>query len=112
MMVVKSNIIPFKGFVAINLFGLIFVRKNMWDVRTERQQLRILNHERIHTAQMKELLYVGFYIIYLFEWIYWLIFRWKKAYKHINFEKEAYRHQSDLFYLWDRKRFAQWRKTE
>ena len=87
-MLVKNNIIPFKGFLAINLFGIIFIRKDEWDRCSERQQIRTLNHEGIHSMQMRELLYIGFYLIYLVEWIYWLIFRWKKAYRHINFEKE------------------------
>lgn len=108
MRIVKNNILPFYG-TAMNLLGIVFVKKKDWETMSERQQLRVLNHERIHTAQMKELWFVGFYLIYLIEWIYWLIFRLKKAYRHINFEKEAYSHQSDLYYLWNRERFAQWK---
>lgn len=29
----------------------------------------MLNHELIHTAQMKELLYIPFYLWYVFEWL-------------------------------------------
>jgi len=43
-MVIYNNIIPFKGYKAINLFGFIFARKgcNLTDVD--------INHEKIHTA--------------------------------------------------------------
>ena len=107
MKVVFSNIIPFRGFLAINIFGVLFVRKSM----KEKLDNYVFNHELIHTAQMKELLYVFFYIIYFFEWIYRLIFHTSTAYEGISFEREAYRHQDDLFYLQTRKHFAQWRKT-
>ena len=64
MKVIQSNIIPFPGYIAVNLFGVVFVRKGRWDKKDQRTQARILNHEAIHTAQMKELAYVGFYVIY------------------------------------------------
>jgi len=61
---------------------------------------------------MKELLYLPFYIIYLFEWLF-LLFKYfdsRKAYKNISFEKEAYTYEEDLGYLKRRKHFAQWRR--
>lgn len=101
-MIIFNKIIPFKGYKAINLFSLIFVRKgcNFSDVD--------LNHEKIHTAQMKELLFIGFYIWYLVEWLYLLI-KYKsahKAYKNIKFEKEAYVNENNLEYLKNRSHFA------
>lgn len=30
MKVVENDIIPFKGFLAINLFGVAFVRRDAW----------------------------------------------------------------------------------
>lgn len=64
MKIIYNNFIPFKGFLAINLFGILFVRGTDRDINDV-----VLNHERIHTAQMKELNYFFFYIIYLMEWI-------------------------------------------
>lgn len=62
MKIIYNKIIPFKGFKAINLFGFLFTRKrNLLDVD--------INHEAIHTEQMKELLYIGFYILYFAEWL-------------------------------------------
>lgn len=101
MKIIYNNIIPFKGFIAINLFGAAFVRKKYDPVDDE-----TINHESIHTAQMKELLYIGFYIWYFIEWIVQLIINIKhpsKAYFAIRFEKEAHIHQSDKNYLKHRK---------
>jgi hypothetical protein len=44
MKLIYNNIIPFKGFKAINLFGLCFVRKGMKMFEKD------INHESIHTA--------------------------------------------------------------
>lgn len=105
-MEIINNIIPFKGFLAINLFGFIFTRRKLSD--------KDINHENIHTAQMKELLYIGFYIIYFLEWLYKVLFKYPfshKAYRDISFEKEAYKNESNLLYLDNRKRYAQWKKA-
>jgi hypothetical protein len=103
MKIVRNNIIPFKGFKAINLFGILFVRNdaNIDEVT--------LNHETIHTAQMKELLYVFFYILYLIDWLIGLVaygFDTKRAYREICFEKEAYENENNIDYLKTRKHFA------
>ena len=60
MKIIYNNIIPFKGFLAINLFGVLFVRGTYRDLSAT-----VLNHEKIHTAQMKELWYIPF-LFYLF----------------------------------------------
>ena len=85
--VVYNRLIPFKGFTAINLFGIVFVRKEYWPVSE-----RTLRHEEVHTKQMKRLFYIGFYIQYLFEFVC-LLLRYKNlndAYRNISFEVEAY----------------------
>ena len=105
MKIIKNNIIPFKGFDAINLFGFIFTRKEISE--------KTINHEYIHTAQMKELLYIFFYIIYGIEWLIRFIISGNSfyAYNNISFEKEAYKHQKEFNYVdWCRKPFAMWRK--
>lgn len=103
MRVIYNNIIHFKGFKAINLFGIVFARRWL--------TLQDLNHEAIHTQQMKEMLYVFFYIAHICEWVYNLIkYRdTKLAYYEISFEREAYEHQTDMRYLRTRKHFAQYR---
>lgn len=101
MIIVRNNIVPFSGFAAINLFGILFVRKNV--VITE----RMLNHERIHTAQMKEMLFIFFYLWYFFEWIVKIFIEGKEnAYRSISFEREAYNNEDDLMYLKSRKWYS------
>ena len=99
---IRNNIIPFPGFRAINLFGLLFVRKGA------RIDPVLLNHESIHTRQMVEMLFVFFYLWYGVEWSIHLI-RFKDAhlaYRRISFEREAYAHQADMRYLNKRKLFS------
>ena len=103
MKIIHNRFIPFRGFAAINLFGVLFVRRGV------RMSPALLNHERIHTAQMRELGYVLFYVIYLVEWLLRLL-RPGNAYRKLSFESEAYRHEGDLRYLSRRPRFAQWRR--
>ena len=102
MKVIYNNLIPFKGFKCINLFGVLFVRQGCV-MRDED-----FNHEKIHTAQMKEMLYVGFYVWYFVEWLIRL-FGKGNAYRNISFEREAYKHQENFDYLNDRPRFAWWK---
>lgn len=104
MKVIYNKIIPFQGFSAINLFGVLFARKEY-----EPLSARTIRHEAIHTAQMKELGYISFYIIYLLEWLYRLVTT-KNACRNISFEREAYANQANKNYLKTRRAFAQWRK--
>lgn len=103
MKIIYNNVIPFKGFAAMNLFGVIFARKSAKPLPE-----RTLNHEAIHTAQMKELLWVGFYLCYLAEWVVRLFMK-GNAYRNISFEQEAYRCQHIPGYVPMRQHFAQWR---
>lgn len=99
MKIIRNNIIPFKGFTAINLFGVLFVRGNAnIDAKT-------INHEEIHTAQIKEMLYIFFYIWYFIEWIIRLFCK-GNAYRNISFEQEAYSNESDISYLINRKKYS------
>lgn len=98
MKIVRNKYIPFAGYKAINLFGILFVKNN-----TKIDEVTI-NHERIHTAQMRELLYILFYIWYVMEWFIRLFLK-GSAYRNISFEREAYTNQDDLSYLKNRKRF-------
>lgn len=88
-----------KTYLAICLFGLVFAVRPLSAIE--------YNHERIHAAQQKELLYIPFFIWYVLEWLVLLV-RYRdrmQAYLHIRFEQEAYRHQADLNYLEKRKRY-------
>lgn len=72
MKIIRNNFIAFPGFKAINLFGILFVRGNA----TISQE--VINHESIHTAQMKEMLYIPFYLWYCIEYVYRMFWYAKK----------------------------------
>ncbi len=101
MKIIYNKIIPFgKDFYAINLFGVLFA-KGPCDAVT-------LNHEQIHTAQIKELGYIFFYVVYLIEWLFRIV-QYRSnvdGYFNISFEREAYANQYDLTYLQKRKLFS------
>lgn len=124
MLVVRSLFIPSKKFSAVNLFGVVVVRKEV-EV-TE----RLLNHERIHTRQMLEVMVLALLLSGVFiavdKWILALLFillsyymwycveylinliRFRKpivAYRMIAFEKEAYENHHNYNYLKKRNLF-------
>lgn len=112
MKVVWNNFIPFKGYSAINLFGVVFAHKRnkaYYEEMSPEEWSRVLNHEAIHTAQMKELGYIFFYILYILEELFRIVFYPRTAYSGMSFEKEAYKHERNRNYLETRKHFAQWR---
>lgn len=98
-MIIHNNILPFGKFKAINLFGVILYKGDY----PKKDQL---NHENIHTAQMKEMLYIFFYLWYGIEWLIRL-FKYSplEAYKHIGFEKEANKYRYRMTYLKERKHY-------
>lgn len=119
MKVIENNFIPFPGYKAINLFGVLFVKNN-----AKIDEVTI-NHESIHSRQFYEMTAVGFvlaillfplswifllfvplffYIVYVLEWIIRLPMG--DAYRSISFEKEAYDNENYLGYLKERKLFA------
>lgn len=115
MKIIRNKYIPFSGFRAINLFGILFVRGNA-EISEQ-----VIRHETIHTKQMQEMLYVFFYLWYCIEYVYRLFWYAKKANKKANkkkakspyhalsFEREAYANEHNVEYLKNRK-FWNWTK--
>ncbi len=101
MLIVRNRYLPGRRYAAINLFGVLFCRHG-----TKVTPLMI-NHERIHTAQMLEMGILPFYVWYLVEWLI-KVPTPGRAYKRISFEREAYRHEHDLGYLSRRRHYAWW----
>ena len=115
MKIIRNKYIPFPGFKAINLFGVLFVKNNakIDDVT--------INHEAIHSRQFVELMVLfavatvfirwwlpafapfAFYIWYVLEWLVRL--PKGNAYRNISFEREAYDNEKNLSYLDTRKPF-------
>lgn len=96
---IVKTILLGKNFMAICLFGFVFSIRPL-----DRKEL---NHELIHAAQQRELLYLPFFFWYGLEWLL-LFLKYRdgmEAYQHIRFEQEAYKHQDDLSYLDTRKHY-------
>lgn len=102
MKIIYNNIIPFNGFKAMNLCGILFARKGSIIDK------KIINHETIHSKQIFECLIIFFYLWYIIEYIIRL-FQYKNthtAYRNISFEREAYSNENDFNYLENRKLFS------
>ena len=93
-------------------FIWLFVHNfDYWDLRRKNDTIK-WRHENIHFVQEKELLFIGFWILYVLNYLINL-FRFKfdrrEAYKNIAFELEAKIMNGQTSYLSKRKRFA-WTK--
>ena len=84
---------------AITLGFIVFSRYEM-DEKTKR-------HETIHFQQFLETLFIGFLILYFYDWIKgYITYRNAKiAYYMIRAEQEAYNNEKDELYLERRKRW-------
>ena len=74
---------------------------------------RVKRHETIHFMQYKELYFIGFLLIYLYDYLYAALVKKKgfsrESYLAIRFEQEAYNNDHDLEYLEKRQKKA-WKK--
>jgi hypothetical protein len=106
--VIKNSRVPklfsiFINVAAITIWPFVFIREGC-------ESDRLINHESIHIHQYGECFVIGFYLIYLWDWVHGLL-KYKdsaKAYLRIRFEQEAYAHDQNLDYLVNRKKHA-WR---
>lgn len=106
MKVIYNSRFPWGTFHGINLFGVVFVQR-----RWGRMGRYELNHERIHTLQQREMLFVFFYLWYGVEFLVRLCLCKgdpMRAYYSIGFEREAYGHERDLSYCRWRRWYAWW----
>ena len=101
MIRISKFLVP-NGYVGITLFPFIFLKDKKYETA------RIVNHERIHLEQQKELLIIFFYLWYVIEFLFlYSQYRdWNKAYRNISFEREAYDNENNIHYLSDRKRYS------
>ncbi|CAM3688168.1 hypothetical protein FLGE108171_10685 [Flavobacterium gelidilacus] len=69
--------------------------------REDKQNLVLLNHEKIHIRQQIEMLVFPFFLWYGIEYLIRFVqYRnWKEAYLNISFEREAYQNEKNLYYL-------------
>jgi hypothetical protein len=101
MVFVSKYLVP-KGFRGITLYPFIFLRE-----AKDKSNAVLVHHERIHLRQQLELLILPFYIIYVLEWFVKLCYyrNRNKAYRNLNFEREAYQNETNFEYLKKRKWF-------
>jgi len=64
-------------------------------------------HETIHFQQYLETLFLGFLVLYMYDYIKLRIkgYKGSDAYRNIRAEKEAYDNQDDISYLANRRRW-------
>lgn len=94
-LIVSRFLIP-KGYRGITIFPFVIVG----DV-SDREDVVMVNHERIHIRQQLELFILPFFIFYIVDYGIGLI-RYRnraEAYRNISFEREAYAKEKDLHYL-------------
>ena len=98
---ILSHIIGFQP-LAVTFFPFIIVQEGVLS--------RTLNHERIHIEQYKELYWIGFIAVYIYD--YYCLrksYSHKEAYRKVRFEQEAFANQDNPSYYKLRNKY-EWRK--
>ena len=95
MLIIIKFIFP-SNFNALAIWPFIFLRG-----KELKNDAILLNHEKIHLKQQKELLWIFFFMIYFIEFLAKIVIykRLKLAYRNISFEREAYFHERDFNYI-------------
>ena len=125
MKIIHNKFIPFKGFGAMNILGLVFTRKKADEITITTKR-----HEQIHTMQQYEILGASALIslvlcniwaswwyllitialpiaLYVLVWLIELALPpYNSAYKDSPFEREAFANDEDVNYLVTRPLFA------
>ena len=93
----------YRNYVGLSLWPYIILKEGAL-----RKDQVLINHERIHLRQQKELLIIPFYLLYITEWVLrtLLYLDSYRAYQNISFEREAYVNEKDPDYLSKRKAFS------
>jgi len=91
-----------KNYIAITIYPFIIINHNYKGDET------LINHEKIHIEQQRELLWIGFFVLYMLEFIFrfFQYQNWKEAYLSISFEKEANFNENNILYLSFRKNYS------
>ena len=100
--IVSKYLIP-KGYSGLTFFPFVILR-----FKNAKNDLVVMNHEKIHIRQQLELLVLPFYILYFIDFgLKYLKYRDAKiAYRNIVFEREAYANESNINYLKSRSFWA------
>ena len=101
-MILVFPFVFYKSYVGLTLWPFILIKEGYL-----KEDVRLINHERIHLRQQIEMLIIPFYLWYVLEWVFRFIkYRdAKEAYLNLSFEREAYQQESNLEYLTNRSLF-------
>ncbi|WP_036386124.1 hypothetical protein [Muricauda sp. MAR_2010_75] len=93
----------YKNYVGLSVWPFIILKEG-----SLKADEVLINHERIHLKQQRELLILPFYLLYVSEWLLrtLLYLDSYRAYQNISFEREAYANEKDMDYLSKRKAFG------
>ena len=102
ILIVSKYLIP-KDYRGLTLFPFVVLKHG-----SDKEDILLLNHEKIHLRQQLELLVLPFFVWYVLEFlIKYLKFRNRNtAYHAISFEREAYQNEKNPHYLSQRKPFS------
>ena len=103
VMIVVFKYLFFKNYVGLSFWPFIILKDPVL-----KEDAILVNHERIHLRQQRELWILPFYLLYLLEGVvrFLIYFDAYKAYRNISFEREAYHNEANLNYLPGRSRFV------
>jgi len=93
----------YKNYVGLSLWPFIILK----DIQLK-DDVVLINHEKIHLKQQVELFILPFYMVYVLEWLIRSViyFDSYRAYQNISFEREAYDNEKNLDYVGTRKPFS------
>lgn len=93
----------YKNYVGLSLWPFIILKND-----SLKEDIVLINHEKIHLRQQLELLILPFYVLYFFEWIIKSIYYLDRytGYQSISFEREAYDNEKNLDYPSQRTPFS------
>jgi hypothetical protein len=99
MIFISKHLVP-NGYLGMTVYPFVVLKTKALLV-----DVVLMNHERIHLKQQLELLIIPFFIWYSLEFIIRLMIykNWRKAYRNVSFEREAYCNESNLDFLKERK---------
>ena len=102
MILIFKHIIP-KKYIGLTIYPFIFLKSTVL-----KQDVILINHEKIHLKQQMEMLWLPFFFWYGIEFIikYFRYRNWNTAYRNISFEREAYQNENNLEYIKNRKHYS------
>ena len=93
----------YRNYVGLSLWPFIILKEGEL-----KKDSVLINHERIHLRQQRELLIIPFYILYVAEWVLRTVLYLDsyRAYQNISFEREAYANEKNPDYLSQRRAYS------